>query len=210
MIPGADARDWFEREVLAALPELLGTARRLAKNEADAEDLVAEAVAKAWTALGSLHDRSCFRGWLFRILTNTYLSDCRSRAIRPPTESLGDCGGAAEGELFSLFERLHQPFLLWWGNQEREFFDRLLREDLEQAIDALPEIFRVIVVMADLEEQSYQEIATALEIPIGTVRSRLARGRSLLQRALWEHAIDAGLAPPRSRPFESQRRKIND
>jgi len=213
MNPGADAREWFEREVLGALPELLGTARRLAKNEADAEDLVAEAIAKAWTALGSLHDRASFRGWLFRILTNTYLSDCRSRAIRPPVESLGDDGegaGGGEGEQFSIFERLHQPFLLWWGNQEREFFDRLLREDLEQAIDALPEIFRVIVVMADLEELSYQEIATALNIPIGTVRSRLARARSLLQRALWEHAIDAGLARPRSAPLASHRRNVHD
>ena len=206
MIPRADSRGWFESEVLGALPELLGTARRLAKNEADAEDLVAEAIAKAWTALGSLHDRSSFRGWLFRILTNTYLSDCRSRAVRPVAEPLGDC----DGEPFSLFERLHQPFLLWWGNQEREFLDRLLREDLEHAIDALPEIFRIIVVMADLEELSYQEIATALEIPIGTVRSRLARGRSLLQRALWEHAIDAGLAPARSASLKSQRRNVND
>lgn len=210
MNPGADAREWFECEVLGALPELLGTARRLAKNEADAEDLVAEAIAKAWTALGSLHDRSSFRGWLFRILTNTYLSDCRSRATRPQVESLGDAGEGAEGEQFSIFERLHQPFLLWWGNQEREFFDRLLREDLEQAIDALPEIFRIIVVMADLEELSYQEIATALSIPIGTVRSRLARARSLLQRALWEHAIDAGLARPRSVPLASHRRNVND
>jgi len=208
MNPGLDSREWFEREVLGALPELLGTARRLAKNEADAEDLVAEAVAKAWTALASLHDPACFRGWIFRILTNTYLSDCRSRAVQPPLESLGLLEGSDEH--FSIFERLHQPFLLWWGNQEREFLDRLLREDLERAIDALPEIFRVIVVMADLEELSYQEIATSLDIPIGTVRSRLARGRSLLQRALWEHAIDAGLAPPRSAPTVPHRRNVND
>jgi RNA polymerase sigma-70 factor (ECF subfamily) len=202
MIASGDVREWFEREVVAMLPELLGTARRLAKNSADAEDLVAEAVAKAWAALPTLHDRASFRGWLFRILTNTYLSDQRSRAVQPLMESLGQ----GNEEQFSIFERLHQPFLLWWGSQERDFLDRLLREDLECAIDALPEIFRLVVVMADLEDLSYQETASALDIPIGTVRSRLARGRALLQRALWEHAIDAGLAPPDSAaPAKSHR-----
>jgi RNA polymerase sigma-70 factor (ECF subfamily) len=187
-----DDREWFEREVVTVLPDLYGTARRLAKNSADAEDLVAEAIAKAWMRLGSLDDRSCVRGWLMRILTNTFVSDCRARAVRPPLDSLDAREAEAEG--FSLFERLHQPFLLWWGNAEQEFLDRLLREDLEKAVDALPERFRVTVVMADVQGLSYQEIADALGVPIGTVRSRLARGRSLLQKALWEHAVDAGLA----------------
>jgi RNA polymerase sigma-70 factor (ECF subfamily) len=189
-----DNREWFEREVVSVLPDLYGTALRLAMNAADAEDLVAESIAKAWTGLASLHDRSCFRGWLFRILSNTFVSDCRARAVRPVLDSLE--AREAEGEQFSLFERLHQPFLLWWGSTEQEFLDRLLREDLEKAVDALPEPYRVVVVMADVQGLSYQEIADALGVPIGTVRSRLARGRALLQRALWEHAIDAGLARP--------------
>jgi RNA polymerase sigma-70 factor (ECF subfamily) len=192
MTPTAGDRQWFEREVVSALPDLHGTALRLAKNAADAEDLIAEAIAKAWTSLESLQDRSCFRGWLFRILSNTFVSDCRARAARPTLEPLGE--GGEEDEAFSLFERLHQPFLLWWGSPEQEFLNKLLREDLERAVDALPEAFRVVVVMADMQGLSYQEIADALGIPIGTVRSRLARGRSLLQKALWEHAIDAGLA----------------
>jgi RNA polymerase sigma-70 factor (ECF subfamily) len=187
-------REWFEREVVSALPDLYGTALRLAKNSADAEDLVAESIAKAWTGLASLHDRSCFRAWLFRILSNTFASDCRARAVRPELDSLE--AREAASEEFSLFERLHQPFLLWWGSTEQEFLDRLLREDLEKAVDALPEAFRVVVVMADLQGLSYQEITDALGVPIGTVRSRLARGRSLLQKALWEHAVDAGLAQP--------------
>jgi RNA polymerase sigma-70 factor (ECF subfamily) len=190
----AEDREWFEREAVSALPELYGTALRLAKNAADAEDLVAEAIAKAWTGLASLHDRSCFRGWLFRILSNTFISDCRARAARPLLESLE--AREAEDEQFSLFERLHQPFLLWWGSAEQEFLDRLLREDLEKAVDTLPEAYRLVVVMADLQGLSYQEVAEALGVPIGTVRSRLARGRSLLQKALWEHAVDAGLARP--------------
>jgi RNA polymerase sigma-70 factor (ECF subfamily) len=94
---------------------------------------------------------------------------------------------------FALFDRLHQPFLLWWGTPEQDFLDRLLREDLVRAIEALPDRFRVVVVMADLQGLSYGEIAASLQVPVGTVRSRLARGRGLLQKSLWEHACDAGL-----------------
>jgi RNA polymerase sigma-70 factor (ECF subfamily) len=204
MTPTAEDRQWFEREVVSVLPELYGSALRLAKNAADAEDLIAEATAKAWTSFGSLHDRSCFRGWLFRILSNTFVSDCRSRAARPSLEPLDE--QREEDEPFSLFERLHQPFLLWWGGSpEQEFLNKLLREDLEKAVDALPEVFRVVVVLADVQGLSYQEIAEALEIPIGTVRSRLARGRSLLQKALWEHAVDAGLTQSHRTPQAGSR-----
>lgn len=188
-------RDWFEREVTSALPALYGTALRLTRNSNDAEDLVAEAIAKAWTSVDSLADRSRFRAWLFRILSNTFISDCRALAARPVLDPLDTY--EAEDEQFSLFERLHQPFLLWWGSAEQEFLDRILREDLEKAVDALPDAFRVVVVMADLQGLSYKEIAESLGVPVGTVRSRLARGRALLQRALWEHAVDAGLTQPR-------------
>ena len=193
--PGQD-RQWFEREVVGVLPELYSTALRLVKNTADAEDLVADAVAKAWHARESLHDVACFRGWIFRILTNTFLSDCRSRAAEPDVESL--LGESESGEGFSLFEKLHQPFLLWWGNPEKDFLNRLLRQDLEEAVEQLPVPFRIVLVLADLQGHSYQEIADALEIPVGTVRSRLARARGLLQQKLWKHGMDAGLVPPAS------------
>lgn len=183
-------RGWFQAQVVALLPDLYAAAQRLAKNQADAEDLIADAVAKAWGSLASLHDRAKFRGWLFRILANAFVSDCRARAARPQAEPLEE-GPGEDG--FSLFEKLHQPILLWWGNPEQELLDRLLGEDLARAVDALPEAYRVVVVLVELQGFSYQETADALEVPIGTVRSRLARGRSLLQKALWEHAVDAGL-----------------
>jgi RNA polymerase sigma-70 factor, ECF subfamily len=187
----ADDTAWFSDAVVALLPELYGTARRLTKNAADAEDLVAEAVARAWRACETLTNRDSFRGWIHRILANTWTSWWRAASVRPVAEPLVDEG--SNDESFSLFERLHQPFLLWFSTPEQEFLNKLLRQDLEAAIDALPESFRVAVVLADVQGLSYQEIADALEIPIGTVRSRLARGRSALQKALWQHGLDAGL-----------------
>lgn len=182
------AREWFGREIADLLPDLTSTALRFTRDQADAEDLVAETVTKAWAHLPGLKDHASLRGWIFRILTNIWISHCRARKSRPVHESLSD----GEDACFSLFERLHQPFLLWWGNPEREFLNDLLREDLEQALDALPDHFRAAVVLADVQGFSYGEIAEMLEIPVGTVRSRLARGRARLQRALWEHARERG------------------
>lgn len=182
--------EWFEGEVRSLLPQLYGAARRLTRAREDAEDLVAEAIARAWEHRHGLNDRARFRGWLFRILTNTYLAQRRTDLAAPVTEPLSD---DAQAESFSLFERLHQPFLMWWGNPEKEFLRRLVRADFETALDALPDAYRVVVVLADVQEMAYADIADLLGIPIGTVRSRLSRGRSLLQRSLWEHAADAGL-----------------
>jgi RNA polymerase sigma-70 factor (ECF subfamily) len=187
---------WFEQAVLDVLPELLGTARRLARNREDAEDLAAEAITRAWLHRGALRERDRFAGWIVRILTNLFLSRRRSEASRPQETCLDE-----ETE-FSLFDRLHQPFLLWWGTPEQDFLDRLLRDDLIRAIEALPDHFRIVVVLADVEGLSYGEIAGSLEVPVGTVRSRLARGRALLQKALWDHACDAGL---RTNTLEARR-----
>ncbi len=190
-----DAAKWFEASILGVLPDLVSAARRLTKNTADAEDLVAEAVAKAWLNLATLKDPSRFRGWIFRILTNEFLAARRSQASEPQLESLPSDTGD-----FSIFEQLHQPFLLWWSNPEKEFLDKLLREDLIRAIESVPETFRVVVLLADVHGLSYQEIADAVGVPIGTVRSRLARARSILQKALWEHARDAGVRPQHRNP----------
>lgn len=181
-------RAWFAEQVDGLLPELFGRAVRLCRHRANAEDLVAEAVAKAWESLPSLEDREAFRGWIFRILNNAFVSNCRkarSKAEHEPLDTAAD--------EFSLFDRLHQSILLWWGSPELDFLNRLLRADLEEAIDGLPDVFREIVVLVDVQGLAYREVATLLEIPVGTVRSRLSRGRSLLQEALWEHGVEAGL-----------------
>lgn len=184
-------RDLFEKQAIAEIDSLYGAAMRLTGNPSDAEDLVAEAVVKAWAAFGSLKKGMSFRPWLFRIMTNTFLSDYRKRAARPVARTCPDPDGD-EDENFSLFEQLHQPFLLWWGNPEQEFVNKLLREDISKAIDCLPEVFRVVVILVDVEGFSYDETAESLEIPAGTVRSRLKRGRARLQKALWRYASEIG------------------
>jgi RNA polymerase sigma factor (sigma-70 family) len=189
MSPSPSDHEWFEQAIVAALPDLFGTALRLARNRPDAEDLVAETVARGWAHLDTLTDRSRLRGWLFRILANTFLSGrrmARRRGVHEPFD-------AETEERFSLFDQLHPPILLWWGNPERQFLDKLLREDLARAVNALPDPFRVVLVLADMHGWTYQEIASTLRIPIGTVRSRLARARALLQKALWVHAEETGV-----------------
>lgn len=188
--------DAFGREVTTLLPNLYAAALHFTRDASDAEDLVAETVAKAWAALHTLHDTTRFRCWLLRILTNTYFAQYRARSGRPPAEPLPD----EDQEDFSLFEKLHQPFLLWWGNPEQQFLDRLLREDLARAVAALPEPFGHAVVLVDLEGCTYAEVAETLNVPVGTVRSRLARGRAMLQKTLWLHACDAGVVDVASRP----------
>jgi len=174
------------------LGALHGVARRLTRNESDAEDLVAESVMRAWQARVSLADPRAFRAWLFRILNNTFISEQRKASVRPREEPLVEEFTDAE-EPFSIYERMHQPFLLWFSTPEQEFLNKLLREDLDRALASLPEHYRIVAVLADVEGLKYCEIAEALDLPVGTVRSRLARARGALQRSLFAVARDRGV-----------------
>lgn len=196
----AAATAWFEEKVMALLPELMSAARYMTDRRSEAEEVVAEAVARAWERRDDLRDRERFRGWLFRILRTCHLGRRRRRDRRPEEVPLP--AESEEAAAFSLFERLHQPFLLWWGNPEERFLDRLLREDLESALDELPEAYRATLVLVDVQGFTYAETAEILDVPVGTVRSRLSRARSRLQKALWEHARDRGLAPGPQRTDE--------
>jgi RNA polymerase sigma-70 factor, ECF subfamily len=198
----AISKQAFQDQVLMLLGSLQGVARRLAGNDTDAEDLVANAVARAWQARDSLEDEAAFRAWIFRILHNIFVSEWRRARAGPQFEALDEAEEDCESA-FSLFDQMHQPFLLWFSNPEREFLNKLLREDLERALARLPEDHRVVVLLADLEEFSYAEIASALHIPVGTVRSRLARARGALQKLLWEQAKDCGLRIDRD-PLEKR------
>lgn len=185
-------KEAFETQVMAILGRLHGVAARLTRNDADAEDLVADTIARAWRARESLMTPSAFPAWIFRILNNTFISDRRRASVRGQTEPIEDTE-LDDSQSFSIFERLHQPFLLWFANPEQEFLDKLLRDDVDRALAALPEHYRVVVIMADMEDLKYAEIAETLKIPIGTVRSRLARARAALQETLWTLAQERGI-----------------
>jgi RNA polymerase sigma-70 factor (ECF subfamily) len=190
----AVSRKVFADQVLALSGSLQGVARRLTCNDSEAEDLVAETVARAWHSRDALKDPAAFRAWIFRILHNTFISERRRVASRREVHAELSEDAEDSETPFSLFEQMHQPFLLWFSNPEQQFLDKVLRQDLERALCSLPEHYRVVVVLSDLEEFSYGEIAEALEIPIGTVRSRLARARGALQRILWDSAKAYGLS----------------
>ncbi|HSM08916.1 MAG TPA: sigma-70 family RNA polymerase sigma factor [Gemmatimonadota bacterium] len=193
--PEADRRD-FSKRVEAHLDALYGVAMRLTRNAADAEDLVAESVAKAWASIDSLEDGDRFRAWIFRIMRNHFLTGYR-KASRGPEfvglEATTDEGDA--GELAPFLYAQPDAFLQWWADPEKEVTDRMLGEEIMAAVNALPEAFRATILLVNVDGLGYDEAAEALGVPPGTVRSRMKRGRTLLQKALWEHARDAGLAP---------------
>ncbi len=191
-----ETRRFFEREIERLMDRLYGTALRLARDPEDAEDVVAESVGRAWTHLDGLRDRTQFEGWLFRILHRTFIDQWRRRSSRQDFEVELDGAAAetpAETDDFSLFRQLHQPFLLWWGTPEDRVVEGLLRKDIQRAIDALPDAFRIVFVLVEIEGYTYREAAKTLGMPLGTVRSRLNRARAILQRALWECAREAGI-----------------
>lgn len=189
-------KHYFSQCIEENMGSLYALARRLTGNSTDAEDLVADSVVRAWTAIEGLEDRSRFRPWIFRILHNCFISNYRKQAIRPVETSYDEGEAGEQGqEITALLVKQPDDFLFWWGNPEREFVNRLLGEDIMAAIRSLPEAFRMTVLLVNLEGFSYDEAAEILGVPPGTVRSRMKRGRTLLQKALWEQAVEAGLVP---------------
>ena len=180
-----DSKAFYSAGIEANIDALYSVALRLTRRDADAEDLVAESVAKAWAAIATLDDRERFRPWMFRILHNTFISDYRKKAVRPVEASFND-GDCDDDELATLLNEQSDDFLVWWSNPEREFFNGLLGEQLLAALDDLPEAFRTVVILVNVEGFTYDETADVLGIAPGTVRSRMKRGRTLLQKALWE------------------------
>jgi RNA polymerase sigma-70 factor (ECF subfamily) len=188
-----DHKAFFSQRVGENLDALYGVAVRLTGKPADAEDLVAETVARAWAAIDTLSDRERFRPWAFRILRNCYISDYRKRSIRPTAAVYDELAHGDEEDVCTMLMHESDDFLNWWANPERAFFDNVLGEQIFSAIEALPESFRVTILLVNVEGLTYDEAAEALGIPKGTVRSRMKRGRTMLQKSLWKQARDAGL-----------------
>ena len=181
---------FFSLRIEDNMDALYGVALRLTESGADAQDLVAETVSKAWSAIRTLEDRDRFRPWIFRILRNCHISQYRKQSVRPMEVAYEDGGDDA---LAALLNEQPDEFLTWWANPEQEFFNNLLGETIMNAIADLPEAFRMTIMLINVEGLTYDEAAEVLGVPTGTVRSRMKRGRTLLQKALWEEATDAGL-----------------
>lgn len=178
-----ERRRLFEDQALVYLDQLYGAALRYTRDPDDAEDLVQEVFAKAYRAFHQFEQGTNLRAWLYRILHNSYINLYRKRQRRPQ-EDLKE-----EFEDFSLYESLAEAGI----SAEREVLDTFTAEEVKQALADLPEQFRVAVYLADVEGFSYQEIAEIMDTPIGTVMSRLHRGRKSLQKALASYARQRGL-----------------
>ncbi len=179
-------RDEFQELALKHLDPLYSAALRLTKNDRDAEDLVQDTFLRAYRFFEKFERGTNMKAWLFKILTNTFINRYR-RSVK-------------ERNIVEGTERdaVHERFVSrdaaeYASNPEQYFFDRLLSDDVLRAVDSLPVDFRMVVILADLQEFSYKEIAEILDVPVGTVMSRLYRGRRLLQKALANYAVASGV-----------------
>jgi RNA polymerase sigma-70 factor (ECF subfamily) len=178
----------FERDALPYLDQLYGAAMRMTKNPTDAEDLVQETFVKAFAAFDSYTDGTNLKAWLFRILTNTYINTYRKKQ-REPFQSSAD-------ELLDWqLAEAESHTSTGLRSAEMEALDRLADADIVEAMAALPEEFRLAVYLADVEGFPYKEIAEIMETPVGTVMSRLHRGRKLLRDSLADYAVERGYVP---------------
>jgi RNA polymerase sigma-70 factor (ECF subfamily) len=178
-------KERFERQVLPLLPNLYSAALRMTRNPADAEDLVQETYLRAYRGFSGFEEGTNLRAWMYRILTNTFINSYRKKQREPVTVQEDDL------DEWYLYDKLGENGVE--PSAEAEVIRSMPDEDVQRALEALPEGFRLAVLLADVEGFSYKEIAEILGIPIGTVMSRLHRGRRALEKALWERVRERGL-----------------
>ncbi len=182
----AELRDRFERDVLPLLSSLYGAALRLTRNPADAEDLVQETYLRAFRGFGGFQEGTNLKAWLYRILTNSFINTYRKKQREPQLVE-----GPDDIDEWYLFDKLGARSVE--PSAEVEVLDKIPDESVKAALESLPENFRLPVLLADVEGFSYKEIAEIMDTPVGTVMSRLHRGRKALQKALWDTAKERGL-----------------
>ena len=186
----ADQAD-FADQAMPFADAVYSAAMRMTRHPADAEDLLQETYLRAYRGFGGFREGTNLKAWLYRILTNTYINRYRAKQRRPEETDL------SEGEDFYLYRRLGGLEAASAGRSaEDEVLDLFTETEVKEAIEDLPEQYRLAVLLADVEGFAYKEIAEILDIPIGTVMSRLHRGRRRLQERLFEFAVQRGLADP--------------
>ena len=176
----------FEGDAMQYAGQLYSAALRMTRNPADAEDVVQETYLKAYRAYATFKEGTNLKAWLYRILTNTYINRYRKKQRRPSEVELGELQ-----DLY-LYRRLGEVSGASQSAEE-EALDQFVDADVKQALESLPEHFRMPVLLADVDGFSYKEIAEIIDVPIGTVMSRLHRGRKALQKKLWSVAEERGL-----------------
>lgn len=189
------AREEFEREALKHLDALYGAALRLTRSPSDAEDLVQDAFVKAYRFYDRFEPGTNMKAWLFRILTNTFINKYRRTTRERKVLEGREAEPVGDGVMSRAAMRtLTDPIA--------EAHRRIITAEIQEALDSLPEDYRVMIVLADVEELSYKEIATIVGCPIGTVMSRLHRARKKMQRRLLDQAIQLGIVeePAASEP----------
>ena len=178
----------FADMAMEHMPALYGAALRMTRKPADAEDLVQETYLRAYRGFGGFTEGTNLRAWLYRILTNTFINTYRAKKRRPQETDVEDV------EDLYLYRRLGGESTAPTGRSPEDLVMENIQEDeVKAAIEALPDQFRIAVLLADVEGFSYQEIAEITEVPIGTVMSRIHRGRRALQKALFEFGKRRGL-----------------
>ena len=178
----------FTADAMQYAPQLFSTALRMTRNRSDAEDLVQETYIKGWRSFHTFQEGTNLRAWLFRIMTNTYINKYNAQKRKGTEVELDDVE-----ELF-LYKRLgsiDQSQLS--SSAEDQMLELFTDDEVKNALEELPEDFRIPVLLSDVDGFSYKEISEMLEIPIGTVMSRLHRGRKAMQKMLYEYARDRGL-----------------
>ena len=182
------AQEQFTADAMQYAPQLFSTALRMTRNRSDAEDLVQETYIKGWRSFHTFQEGTNLRAWLFRIMTNTYINKYNAQKRKGTEVELDDIE-----ELF-LYKRLgsiDQSQLS--SSAEDQMLELFSDDEVKNALEELPEDFRIPVLLSDVDGFSYKEISEMLEIPIGTVMSRLHRGRKAMQKMLYEYARERGL-----------------
>ncbi|OFX15816.1 MAG: hypothetical protein A2V59_02975 [Armatimonadetes bacterium RBG_19FT_COMBO_69_19] len=191
----AEDRERFEAMVSEHLDGLFGASFRLTRNRTRAEDLLQETFLRAWRSFHTFRPGTNVRAWLYRILMNAYIDGYRKSEREPEVVDQEDV------DEFYLYSKVHESEdYRRAGNPEEVLLNNLMDADVKGALQSLPETFRNVVILADIEGFSYKEIAEILGIPIGTVMSRLHRGRRQLQVKLWEYARRARYVGAEPRP----------